>query len=182
MPLAIGSNMKKILILFLLINLILPSSVFANATSSINLCIYRCGGNNLSVGDAAQLAKYDRIIANKSHYNDDPGGEATTWANIKAINASAKIYLYQSAVQSESTHDPSDGYSQEAINYLDRCDEDRGHSMGDLNTDNSNLNYEMFQFQKMYYNHHQYRKCLGKNYFSNLHRGLHEFLVQECKV
>ena len=129
--------MKKLLYIFVILSMIFPYSVFA-ATTSLKLGVIRIGGNNLSVGDAAKLAKFDRILANKFHHNDDPGGEATTWANIKATNANALIYLYQSALNVKDDVDCS-SVTGEYTSYNDRYNVDCGHSMGDLNTDNSTL-------------------------------------------
>ena len=98
----------------------------------IQTFIPRIGGNSLNSGDATKLAKFDIILCNKMHYNDDNGKYSNTWENIKSFNPNAKILLYTSAMYSNSEHD---SWGDEAINGLDRFENDRNHPQGDLHRD-----------------------------------------------
>ena len=97
----------------------------------INLFITRVGGSALSPGDEYILAKYDIIFAQKSHYNDI-GGDS--WGAIKAINPNTDIYVYY---QTDVILPAQNAYSTINLTSLGRYDVDRGHSMGDLNNDNT---------------------------------------------
>jgi len=82
--------------------------------------------------ELAMLAKYDMIDANRFLY-DDIGGN--TWAAIKAINPNTEIFLYQTSRACDS----DDNKSIQFLNNVGRWKISRGHSMGNLNTNNPEL-------------------------------------------
>ena len=120
--------MKKILIA-ILIFILIPMVCGAK---TINPYLVRIGSTSVS-GQTANLAKFDILLMQKFHYDDDAGEEATTWANIKAINPSCEIYCYQSGMTTYSTHD---AWTLVNIDSLDRWDDPRDHSLGDIYNDN----------------------------------------------
>ena len=126
--------MKGITVIFRIVLILMSLSIFSNICEAkfIQTFIARHGGNQLNKGDAEILAKFDIILANKSHYNDDPGVYKNTWEHIKSINSDTLILLYTSAMYSDSSHDV---WGDEAINGLDRYNNDRGHPQGDLHND-----------------------------------------------
>lgn len=91
----------------------------------------RVGGNALSSGDETTLAKYDKLMFQRFHY-DDIGGDS--WAAIQAINASCDIYVYQQGRSSDSDDDAKNIVN---CNSLARYNVSRGHSDGSLNGDHS---------------------------------------------
>ena len=126
--------MKGITLMFRIVLILISLSIFSNICEAkfIQTFICRHGGSRLNQGDAAKLAKFDIILANKSHYNDDPGIYKNTWEHIKSINSDSLILLYTSAMYSDSSHDV---WGDEAINGLDRYNNDRWHPQGDLHND-----------------------------------------------
>ena len=83
-------------------------------------------------GDLNNVAKFDIIADNRWNSGRTPGG----WAAIKAINPNIEIYPYQEGTY---TRDDRDLETIEWNNTITRWDLDRGHSMGNLNTDNPNF-------------------------------------------
>ena len=93
----------------------------------------RNGGASLSNGDEHLLAKFDRVILNRFVY-DDIGDN--TWNALKNINPNTQIYLYQLGRETDNDDDEN---SIVFLNNVGRWNISRGHSMGNLNNDNSNL-------------------------------------------
>ena len=115
---------------FLVAAIAFPKNLRAN--DFIQTYALRCGGRAITAEEAAILAKYDMIDANRFHHSDVNGD---TWSTIKAINPSIEIFLYQ-------TSRARDDYDKKAIEYLNnvgRWNVSRGHSMGNLNTNHPEL-------------------------------------------
>lgn len=90
----------------------------------------RVGGSALSSGNEVLLAKFDKVLLQRFHYDDIRGD---TWGAIKADNPNTEIYLYQSGI---TVFDDQDNYSIVYLNNLGRWNISRAHSMGGLNVDN----------------------------------------------
>jgi len=133
-----GLNRFKITINLILVTGICMFSVFIFPKIShaefLQTFLYRCGGKGFIAGDEVTLAKFDVIIGlNRFRYDNINGN---TWAAIKAINPNIELYLYQLGKSAEYDDDSKLALS---LNNIARYDRDRGHSMGNLNTDNSDL-------------------------------------------
>jgi hypothetical protein len=94
--------------------------------------VYYGGGASLTSNDVPWLAKYDLISIDRfRHHNID----GATWSAIKHVNPDIEIYLYQdSRVKNDNDH-----HTDYYLNNIARYDSARGHSMGSLNTNNSEL-------------------------------------------
>ena len=131
--------MKKLL-LFIIVFIFLSVNIAYAASSSFNLANLRVGGNAMVDGDAEKLAKFNRIFYQRyqaSGANGDADEFDTTALHIKSHNASAIIYNYQSAIHSKIA-DNCASFSNNIARYNDAagyC----GHSLGSIDTSNSNL-------------------------------------------
>lgn len=130
---------KKILNKFLTLLLLFTTiSVYAGNEKLVKTFLILYGTTlNLTDGDEFILGKYDLLDIDRFRYDDiDYGGTTNTWQALRQVNPDIEIYLYQSGVEAASHQDASGaGY----LNNISRYNDDRGHSDGDLNTDNSNL-------------------------------------------
>ena len=99
----------------------------------MNTFSYRIGGAALVPGDEAILAKFDMVVLNR-FFHDDINGN--TWGALRNINPDIEIYLYQLG---KATSYVQDSKPDRGLNTIARWNDGRGHSMGDLNVDNSNL-------------------------------------------
>lgn len=95
----------------------------------------RISGASLTEGDVAALARHPILITRKLHAND-LGSPHATWDALRAANPALRLYLYTLC---GVCADDQDGTSVEATNTLARWNVDRGHSLGNLNTDNPGL-------------------------------------------
>jgi hypothetical protein len=103
-----------------------------SAGKFIQTFLIRYGGSKLHAGDELLMAKFDLVAVQRFHYDDINGD---SWAAVKAINPSTQIYLYQTSL-------PRNNCDNSNILYLDnlgRWNVSRGHSMGNLNSDNADL-------------------------------------------
>ncbi|GAB1452062.1 hypothetical protein MASR2M47_21180 [Draconibacterium sp.] len=90
-------------------------------------------GNNLRAGDETVLSKFDIVVLQRFNYDDIRGG---TYSAIKKINPNTKIFLYQLGPWCATKDDgPTAGYMRS----IGRYNNNKGHSMGNLNTDNSDF-------------------------------------------
>jgi len=94
----------------------------------INTFMIRIGSDSIVSGDIATLAKHDILFMARKHYDD----YNDTWGEIKAINPDAEIYIYTQV----TIVDSDDTGTMLNSNSIARYDLDRGHSEGDLDTDN----------------------------------------------
>jgi hypothetical protein len=131
-----GNNKMKVLRSFIFVCACLfsafafPEDSFAGKFTQTFLVRY--GGTSLNAGDELLMAKFDLIAVHRYHYDDINGN---SWAAVKAIDPSTQIYLYQTTLP----RDNSDGTSILYLDNLGRWNVSRGHSMGNLNTDNADL-------------------------------------------
>lgn len=117
--------MKK-LFLILAFLIFLPLQVWGAFTQTV---YYRLGGAALNSGEEINLAKYDRLVLNRFHYNDI-GGD--TWNALKTLNPSIKIYLYQLGRATDVADDPR---TIPNLHSIARYTEDKDHTDGALYTD-----------------------------------------------
>ena len=106
--------------------------------------VYYGGGPALVPGDAAKLAKFDLIDIDRFRYqNIGPN----TWAAIKSLNPAVQIYLYEMGPEAPSH---LDGTLPLYLNGLGRYDISRGHFMGSLNGNHSELFLQNSAGQRIY--------------------------------
>ncbi|MBI3043077.1 MAG: hypothetical protein HYY78_09655 [Betaproteobacteria bacterium] len=95
--------------------------------------VYYGGGPALIASDAPKLAKFDLIDIDRFRYDDI---SPNTWASIKAFNPDVQIYLYEMGPEAPNY---LDGATPLYLNGLGRYNVSRGHSMGSLNGNHSEL-------------------------------------------
>jgi len=128
--------MKKILIMFVLLFLL---TVFVNAQESDHKFIREFmiwhGEPKVTREHVKYLAeRFDLVLFSRYKYSEvRPLG---TWKAIKAENPDVEIYIYQAGHEVSSA---ADGKRIIRLNNLGRWNISRGHSMGNLNTDNPDL-------------------------------------------
>jgi hypothetical protein len=115
---------------FLISSAAFPKHLLAN--DFIQTYIIRHGGSDITAEEAAILAKYDMFNCNRFHYNDV---SSDTWSAIKAINPNVKIFLYQDSCVRALDDEKNIMF----LNNVGRWNISRGHSMGNLNTNNPEL-------------------------------------------
>ena len=127
---------KTVLISFItgILVLLLISIISAQSVDYkfIRTFLCRVGGSELSAGDEVLMAKFELVIVGRHQYNKINGN---TWGAIKAINPNTEIYLYQAS----RPNDNQDNASLVDLRGLGRWNISRGHSMGNLNINNSDL-------------------------------------------
>lgn len=100
-------------------------------TKNLKTFIYTIQGNTLKTGDEIKLAKFDNVVFHRFNYDDINGN---TYSAIKQINPDTKIFLYQ---YGPFTARDDDTHTTKHMRSIGRWNESRGHSMGNLNINNS---------------------------------------------
>ncbi len=116
----------------------------AKSDRFINVSLmYLSTGPKLEAKDLPILSRYDVIVWNRFRYFEIEGD---TWSAIKALNPDVEIYLYIQGVDIWTGWDKKivnrtgvDGQDVRNMNNIGRWENARGHSMGNLNTDNPDL-------------------------------------------
>ncbi|GAB1452061.1 hypothetical protein MASR2M47_21170 [Draconibacterium sp.] len=104
-----------------------------DGTERIKTFLFVIQGNNLRTGDETVLSKFDIVVLQRFNYDDIRGG---TYSAIKKINPDTKIFLYQLGPWC-ATKD--DGPTVVYMRSIGRYNYNKGHSMGNLNTNNSDF-------------------------------------------
>ena len=86
--------------------------------------------------DYIAVAEFDLALLRKLNWDDCNVGSDYTFDLMKGLNPSMKIFVY---TQAHECANYQDAYHVQSTNSLARWDVDRGHSMGDINTDNRAL-------------------------------------------
>ncbi len=105
--------------------------------------MYLSPGPKLEAKDLPVLSKYEVIFWNRFRFFEIEGD---TWSKIKALNPDVEIYLYIQSVdiwsgwgKKEIDRKSVDETELKYLNNISRWGDARGHSMGNLNTDNPDL-------------------------------------------
>jgi hypothetical protein len=91
-------------------------------------------GTTLPAGQESILAKYSFADLSRDYYKDSLG--QNTWSVLTSLNPAFAVYTYQFSI---GTWSNMDTYPAVDLNNISRWNNARGHSMGNLNTQNPGL-------------------------------------------
>jgi len=121
--------MKKLLFILLLSSILISYNVYS--ATLCNTFSGQVGNTEFDASEAAEIANYDLVLAQRRAH-DSPEGSG--WSYLKGLNASILIFLYENGIHVSNADDAT---ITENLDTLGRWDNDRDHSDGDLNTDNT---------------------------------------------
>ncbi len=125
---------------------------------------YQSGGAKLVPGDAQKLAKFDILNFGRFRHGEINGD---TYAAVRAINPDVQIYIYQHGPDvwasgggkrgGKDAGEATDEMDVARLNNIARFNNARGHSMGNLNTDNLDLFLLSAEGKRCHTYHKDYR-------------------------
>jgi len=125
--------------------------------------VYQSGGPKLTPADAAKLARFDILCLGRFRYVQINGN---TYRAVRKLNPDIQIYLYQHgpdcwiAADGSEDAEPTDVMNVRYLNNIARYNNARGHSMGNLNTDNPDLFLRTAEGQRCHTYHTDFRYLL----------------------